>query len=134
MVTLYPVLISLGVSPLSATAMIGTSACLDLGPASGNSILAAKTAEIDVSVYFAQYQLPVAIATMVTIAVLHFFVQRWFDRKDDFIPKTNLTAESSSEDQGETQPPAIYALLPVVPFVIILSFSKLMNSSIKWML
>lgn len=131
MVTLYPALINLGVSPLSATAMIGTSACLDLGPASGNAILAAKTAEMDVSVYFAQYQLPVAIATMATIAILHFFVQRWFDQKDGFKPEQNNISGVKSEDQATDMPPAIYALLPVIPFAIILSFSKLMHSSIK---
>ena len=131
MVTLYPVLINLGVSPLSATAMIGTSACLDLGPASGNSILAAKTAGIDVSIYFAHYQLPVAIASMITITVLHFFVQRWFDKKDGFVPNTNQGDTVGSDEQRVNQPPVIYALLPVIPFVIILSFSKLMDSSIK---
>jgi len=131
MVTLYPVLISLGVSPLSATAMIGTSACLDLGPASGNSILAAKTAEIDVSVYFAQYQLPVAIATMITITILHFFVQRWFDKRDGFKPDTELYIDGKSDNKNEKLPPSIYALLPIIPFVIILSFSKLMHSDIK---
>lgn len=131
MVTLYPVLISLGVSPLSATAMIGTSACLDLGPASGNSILAAQTAEMDVSVYFAQYQLPVAIATMLMIAVLHFFVQRWFDKKDGFVPCDSYTSTSQGDSQKTDLPPAIYAVLPVIPFVFILSFGKLMNSSIK---
>jgi len=131
MVTLYPVLINLGVSPLSATAMIGTSACLDLGPASGNSILAAKTAGIDVSIYFAHYQLPVAIASMITITVLHFFVQRWFDKKDGFVPNTNQGDTVGSDELRVNQPPVIYALLPVIPFVIILSFSKLMDSSIK---
>lgn len=131
MVTLYPVLIRLGVSPLSATAMIGTAACLDLGPASGNAILAAKTAEMDVSIYFAQYQLPVAIATMATIAVLHFFVQRWFDKRDGFVPDHTNINGVKSDDRFADMPPAIYALLPVIPFAIILSFSKLMHSSIK---
>lgn len=36
MVTLYPILVRLGVSKMSAVAVIATAACLDLGPASGN--------------------------------------------------------------------------------------------------
>ena len=42
MVTVYPIVVSLGVSSLAATAVIGTSACLDLGPASGNAVLLQK--------------------------------------------------------------------------------------------
>ena len=61
MVTVYPIVVSLGVSPLAATAVIGTSACLDLGPASGNAVLASKTAGIDAALYFVDYQIPVAI-------------------------------------------------------------------------
>lgn len=131
MVTFYPVLIRLGVSPLSATALIGTTACLDLGPASGNSILAAKTAGIDVSVYFVHYQLPVSIAAMATVAVLHFFVQKWFDKKDGFTPENSEHTGVATKDNSQNSPPAIYALLPVIPFVIILTFSKLLVSSIK---
>lgn len=58
MVTVYPIVVSLGVSSLAATAVIGTSACLDLGPASGNAVLASKTAEMDAALYFANYQIP----------------------------------------------------------------------------
>lgn len=42
MATLYPVLVELGVSRLSAAALIGTAACLDLGPASGASNMVAS--------------------------------------------------------------------------------------------
>lgn len=62
MVTMYPIYISLGISRTTATAVIGTNGCLDLGPASGNSILAAKYAGITPVEYFVTYQLPPAIA------------------------------------------------------------------------
>lgn len=128
MVTAYPVLISLGVSKLSATAVIGTVACLDLGPASGNAVLASRTAEIDVALYFTQYQIPVAIPTMLTIALLHYFVQAWFDRREGHEVIAGELAEN--KDSGSI-PPKIYALLPVIPLGLILVFSKICIPGIK---
>lgn len=128
MATVYPLLINLGVSKLSATAVIGTTACLDLGPASGNAVLAAKNSGMDVAVYFTEHQIPVAIAVMLTIAVLHYFVQRWFDAKDGHIVEKIDVSELKHE---HNLPPVIYALLPILPLVLILTFSKLFISSIK---
>jgi len=36
----------------------------------------------DVVGYFIRGQIPVAICTVIVVAVLHFVVQRWFDRRD----------------------------------------------------
>lgn len=44
MVTLYPILIRSGVSPMSALGVIGCAQFVDVGPGSGNAILAAQTA------------------------------------------------------------------------------------------
>ncbi|MFZ7101173.1 MAG: C4-dicarboxylate transporter DcuC [Peptococcaceae bacterium] len=129
MVTMYPILVSLGVSKLAATAMIGTSACLDLGPASGNANLAAKNAGMDVAIYFAKYQIPVSIAVIIAIAVLHYFVQKWFDRKAGHtVEKTNIETAASAD---ESLPSTIYVLLPILPLALVLVFSKLLVSTIK---
>lgn len=127
MITLYPILVSLGASPLAATAVIGTSACLDLGPASGNSVLAAKTAGLDAAVYFVKYQIPVAIPVIIAIALTHFFVQKFYDKKLD---KTEEQTYKNEENIDEAIP-KFYALLPIIPLVIILMFSSLFKSPIK---
>ena len=125
MVTMFPLLVKLGVSPLAATAMIGTSAALDLGPASGNANLAAETAGMDVSVYFVDYQIPVAIAVVLVIAVLHYFVQKWFDKKDGYISNNKEELEGGSAfEKEESKIPAIYAILPIIPLLFILIFSR----------
>ncbi|MCQ9625724.1 C4-dicarboxylate transporter DcuC [Cetobacterium somerae] len=129
MVTVYPILVSLGASPLSATAVIGTTACLDLGPASGNSVLAAKTANLDAALYFVKYQLPVAIFVIIAIAITHYFVQKIGDKNstyDDFGVKTK-----SSIDEEDSNVPNFYAIFPIIPLVVILAFSSLFKSSIK---
>ena len=127
MVTVYPIVVSLGVSSLAATAVIGTSACLDLGPASGNAVLASKTAEMDAALYFANCQIPVAIATVIVITILHYFVNKKMDSKLE-VAESKADLESKEEDK---QVPKFYAFLPIIPLLIILMFSPLTGSSIK---
>lgn len=129
MVTVYPILVSLGASPLSATAVIGTTACLDLGPASGNSVLAAKTANLDAALYFVKYQLPVAIFVIIAIAITHYFVQKIGDKNLDYDDSGVKT--KASIDEEDSNVPNYYAIFPIVPLVVILAFSSLFKSSIK---
>ena len=130
MVTVYPILISLGVSKLSAVAAIGTTQSLDIGPASGNSVLSAKNAGMDIATYFTIYQIPVAICVVVTVAVLHYIVQQWFDKKaGHVVQKSELVLDDASQE--DTYPPLIYAILPVIPLALILTFSKMAISSVK---
>ena len=128
MVTAYPILVRLGVSRLSATAVIATTACLDLGPASGNTILAAKISEMDVAEFFVQYQLKVGLITAAAIAITHYFYQKRADEK------SNMVGDAMDE-QGEvgiqTTAPGYYALLPLIPLLMIFTFSKLVVSSVK---
>ncbi len=129
MVTVFPILISLGVSRLSAVAVIGTTQSLDIGPASGNSVLSAKNSGMDITTYFVDHQIPVALCIVATVAVLHFVVQRWFDqRAGHVVEKTDLIAV---DDKKNDTVPLIYALLPIIPMVLILTFSKMAVASIK---
>lgn len=128
MITIYPILVSLGASPLAATAVIGTSACLDLGPASGNSVLAARTAGLDAAVYFVKYQIPVAIPVIIGIALTHYFVQKIYDKK---LVKEEEVVINKSKDEDEKVAPKFYALFPIIPLVIILMFSSIFKSPIK---
>ena len=67
LVALFPILRGVGVSAASAAAVIGTTAGMCLGPASGTANLAAKTAGLDPIIYFVQCQLPVAIPTLIAV-------------------------------------------------------------------
>lgn len=129
MVTMYPILIRTGVSPLSALAVIGTCQFIDHGPGSGNVIMAAKTAGIDPAVYFVHHQLPVTIPIIIAVAVAHFFAQRWWDKREGFV--FNQDALDKIDHNDHSRPPLIYALLPVVPLVLIIGFSPIFKSVIK---
>jgi DcuC family C4-dicarboxylate transporter len=128
MLTMYPILVSLGVSKAGATAMIATASCLDLGPGSGNATLAAKNAGMDVAVYFTNYQIPVAIGVMAVVAISHMFVQQYFDKKEDHIAQR---VELESAGDSADDPSKIYALLPIFPLFLILVCGDLFIKGIK---
>lgn len=131
MATMYPVLTSLGVSRLSSAAVIATTPCLDLGPASGTAVFAAKTAGLEVTDYFIGQQLPIAVVSVVAIAAAHFFVQRYFDRKDGGAKGVIGQETVSAVKAEEAVPPAVYAVLPIIPIGLVLVFSKLCIPYIK---
>lgn len=126
MATLYPVLVELGVSRLSAAALIGTAACLDLGPASGASNMAAQTAGLEPMTYFVQYQLPVAVVVVVVIAVLHYVVQKYYDMKSGL-----HLEEYKHKGKDDKDVPKIYAILPLLPLIFLFLFSELVISAIS---
>ncbi len=128
MVTMFPVLISLGVSRLSATAVIATTLCLDWSPSDTGTILSAVTAGIDPVIYWTNYQIPIAVVVIPVVAVLHFFVQKWFDKREGHVVQITALANSEAD---ETLPPMIYAILPALPLVLILAFSSLWITWIK---
>lgn len=129
MVTMYPILIRTGVSPLSALAVIGTCQFIDHGPGSGNVIMAAKTAGLDPAVYFVEHQLPVTIPIIIAVAVAHFLAQRWWDKREGFV--FNQDTLDKIDHNDHSRPPLVYALLPVVPLVLIIGFSPIFKSPIK---
>lgn len=103
MVTVYPILVSLGVSSLAATA------------------------EMDAALYFANYQIPVAIVTVIVITILHYIVNKKMDAKLD---TTSFNSNIENKEE-EKEVPKFYAFLPIIPLLIILVFSPLTGSSIK---
>ncbi|MBL1905035.1 transporter, partial [Klebsiella pneumoniae] len=81
--------------------------------------LAAKHAGMESAIYFAHYQMPVAAVVMLAVAVVIFFTAKYFDKKDGFVPGTPGTEEVAEEEGRKV--PAIYALLPVLPVILVLS-------------
>ncbi len=128
MVTVFPVLISLGVSRLSAVAVIATTLCLDWSPSDTGTILSATTAGIDPVLYWTDYQVPIAAIVIPVVAVLHYVTQKWFDKRDGHVVQASEMAAPAAE---ENAPPMIYAILPALPLALILIFSSLWISWIK---
>ncbi|STD29328.1 Putative cryptic C4-dicarboxylate transporter DcuD [Edwardsiella tarda] len=129
MVTMYPILIRAGVSPLSALAVIGCCQFIDHGPGSGNVIMAAKTANLDTATYFIKYQLPVSLPIIFVVAITHFFIQKWWDKREGFV--FNPAHIDKIDHQDNDCPPRYYAILPIIPLILIIGFSPLMQNVIK---
>lgn len=131
MVTMYPVLVKLGVSRLSAAALIATVSCLDMGPTSGAANYAAQVAGMDTMTYFIEYQIPVGIVVTIAVAILHYFTQRYFDRKDG--DKANEIDESIAKqsDLDSKGAPVWYGFLPMIPLVLLFVFNRFVISSVK---
>lgn len=135
MASVYPLLVALGVSRASAAAVIGSTCCLDLGPSSSNAMRAADLMQTDVVTYFVQSQIPVAICVITTVALGHFFVQRWFDRRDAAKLGAEAKVTKASDEElakaFEGAGPAHYALLPMLPLVLLIIFSPMVYDGIK---
>ena len=125
LVTFFPMMVSLGVSKPAAAAMIALCSFMDLGPAVGTANLAANTAGIPPSVYFVQYQIPVAVWIMAVVAILVLVSSRYFDRKDN-VAITVVDSDAATEEQIVEDSRGFYALLPLVPITLILLFSPLL--------
>ena len=142
----------------SATGVIATGSCLDLGPASSNANMAARISEMSVQEYFVNYQLPVAVVVVASVCVLHYFVQRYMDRRAGTTPDNadweDIRQElagmekdraggrggaSAAQPEGavateavEVKPvPKFYALLPFTPLVLLIVFSPFVITTIK---
>jgi DcuC family C4-dicarboxylate transporter len=127
MVTMYPIFIRSGVSKMSALGVIGCAQYMDVGPGSGNAILAANICKLEPAVYFVQYQLPIFVTTTLILGAVHFFAQKWWDKKEGF---TGHDDSVDPEKEDKTRPPLIYAVLPVIPMMFILGFSPLFHSPV----
>ncbi len=134
MVMLYPILIRSGVSPLSALGVIGCCQFMDVGPGAGSSILAAQIAGMDVSEYFVYYQMPLWLGMVVIMTFVVVFVQCCWDRYEGWTEKTGAAqAQAARRATGKESDcaPRIYAVLPVIPLILIICFSKVAGSSIR---
>lgn len=128
MVTMFPILLGLGVSRLSATAAVATTLCFDWSPSDTGTILSAETAGVDPVVYWSHYQVPIVAIAFVVVGALHYFTQKYMDKRDGHVVKPMQV--EVVKDEADTAP-AMYAILPIIPLALILSFSSLWITTIK---
>lgn len=119
MVTIYPVLLRLGVSPIGAAAVIATGHLMDVGPGTVSTLFIAKTVNIPVPNYFVGYQLRLYFLVAIVTAVAHFLWQRYRDRLDG--PMDVGDCESIPEAPIG---PKLYMIFPLLPLCFILGFSQ----------
>jgi len=116
--SIFPVLVSLGVSKTSAVSVITACTVFDMGPSSANTARASELIGKSNILYFIENQLPLAIPLTILMATLYFFVNRYYDKKEGHIAeKVDMTTLKQSA-------PLIYGILPILPLILLIVFSK----------
>lgn len=127
MVTMFPILIGLGVSRLAATAAVASTLCFDWSPSDTGTILSATTAGVDPVLYWTNYQVPIVMVAFVVVGALHYFTQKYMDKRMGHVVKP-MEVEKAEENPADSAP-LWYAVLPVIPLSLILSFSSIVMGS-----
>lgn len=122
MASLFPILLRLGVSRLSAVSVITASTAFGIGPACATTASAIEIIDIDTVFYFLHHQIPLVWPLSLLMMVTYYFVNRHYDKKQN--------AGKTIEEVEETKipsTPAIYALLPILPIALLLIFSEIFS-------
>lgn len=117
--SIFPVLVSLGVSRLSAVSVITACTVFDMGPASANTARASELIGKNNVEYFLENQLPLAIPLTILLMILYYFLNRYYDKKMGHKP------EVINQKDFKIDVPAIYAILPILPLILLVVFSSI---------
>ncbi len=135
MVSLYPILVSAGISKQSAAATVLVGGCCCFGPSGGNTLMGSELTNMHVMDFFLNVQWAVGWVVIPVTLAAHFFIQKWFDKKD--LASGRLTAEdfkyigTEQPDQDNQSTPLYYALFPLIPVVLLFVFSPLVYKGIR---
>ena len=116
MATLFPIMVNVGISRGAAAAICASPAAIILSPTSGDVVLAAEVSQMPLVDFAFKTTLPISGAAILSIAVAHFFWQRYLDRREGCL------VENLDVGDIETNAPAFYAILPFTPIVGVLVF------------
>jgi DcuC family C4-dicarboxylate transporter len=121
MASMFPILVNLGVSRLSAVSVITATTAFGIGPASAITASATDIAGVDTISFFLKSQIPMVIPLSIVMMVTYYFVNRHFDKK------IALDTEALSNEKKEIKVPLVYAFIPILPIVLLIVFSKIFN-------
>ncbi|HJA28288.1 MAG TPA: C4-dicarboxylate transporter DcuC [Candidatus Olsenella pullicola] len=126
--TLYPVLRKAGMSPLTAGAIIATTATIMPTPLGSDNVAIAEElakypeyAGLTVTEYVLQYHAMVSIPTLLIMAVVHFFWQRFCDSRDAAHGDVEKAEEKDLVIEGSALHKVIYAILPLLPIFLLIA-------------
>lgn len=120
MAVAYPILISLGISKISVVAALVMCGFIDWGPNDSSAIFSAENVcGMPMIDYLLSYQGRLCILLIAICAIFLPIYLKYMDKKD-LRSGSEVAAAPKPED---VDCPAIYAVLPVVPLVLITVFS-----------
>lgn len=119
MATIFPILIQLGVSRVSAAAVLITIGMLDMGPNDSSAIFGAtEILKVSPMEYFLQFESKVGFIIILFMAVFYSFYFKYLDKKEygNTIVNISEIKEFSPRDFGV---PLFYGIFPIIPLVIV---------------
>ena len=116
------ILVALGVSRLTAASVITACTAFGIGPASAITASASGVAEMESIRFFLVHQIPVIIPLNLILMVSYFFVNRYFDKKENTEKEVEV-----KEENGKEKAPDYYAIIPVLPLILLLIFSDIFS-------
>lgn len=117
--SVHPILLRIGLSPLTSVSIITLCTCFDMGPASANTARASELLGMDNVTYFLGHQLPLAgTFTLVIAAIVYFQIRR----------ERPTTFEPPAPEETTAKAPAAFAILPILPLILLMAFSAFFQS------
>jgi len=122
MASVFPILINIGLSRLSAVSVITACTAFGIGPASAITASAVSITDSESIVFFITHQIPLVIPLSISMMITYYFVNRYFDKKENKDDKEPLKVE-----ELKLSAPLYYAIIPVLPLILLIVFSGLFN-------
>lgn len=120
----FPILISLGISKKSAAVVVIMSSFVDWGPNDSSAIFAGEqVVGIPMMEYFLTYQAKTTIILILLCALFLAFYLKRMDQKEKNINGGLAAGEKKVAALKDSDCPTIYAVLPVIPLVLVTVFS-----------
>lgn len=119
MAILYPMLQGMGISSLTAAGVIAMTATIMPTPLGADNVIAAQTLNMNLIEYVI-YNAKISLPVLFLLGIIHYLWQSFCDKiegEDAFVK----IDESKLKKQENASLPKIYALLPVLPLILILS-------------
>ena len=129
-----PALAALGLNKKAIGGVFVTSGALSLVLLGGTTAASAKACELSILDYVFFFKIPAALPPILAMGIAHVFWQRYLDRKEGWKCEDHI-GEMLVFDEDVKHPstaaPKIYALLPFLPMVLVVVFSRYCISSVK---
>ena len=128
--TMFPVLVASGVKKKTAACTVILGGAYDLGPSCPITTWVMSqegfAEHSSVAAFFAKYQIPVTLLVMAVTIILFLVVNIKADRKE-----AENDEKVQLEDPSSLGVPKFYAILPMVPLILVMIFSDLVGSAVK---
>lgn len=130
--TLFPVLRAAGLSSLSSAGVIATTATIMPTPLGADNVAVAtelakypEYANLTVTDYVFNTMAPIALPTLLVMAVAHYFWQQFMDKRDArrgyVSPNADIDTSKAVSVDGGAAFKTIYALLPLLPIILLVA-------------